>query len=140
MNWDFVIQVGDSPPEGAPRPGLLDTPEAHVALQAAEALESRGVDAEVIDLRTLRPLDIDTVIESVKKTSRAIVVEEFWRTGGFAAETASQIQEEAFDYLDGPVARVGGVEAPAPYSKKLEAAVIPSDDRIIDEIQRRFGI
>ena len=112
----------------------------HVALQAAETLESRGVEAEVIDLRTLRPLDMDTVVESVKKTNRAMVVEEAWRTGGFAAEIASRIQEEAFDYLDGPVGRVGGVEVPSPYSGKLEAAVVPSDSRIIDEIHRRFGI
>lgn len=112
----------------------------HVAMQAAEELAARGVEAEVIDLRTLRPLDMDTVIESVKKTSRAVVVEEFWRTGGFAAEIASRIHEEAFDYLDGPVTRVGGVEVPSPYSAKLERSVIPSDRRIIDEIGRSFGI
>ena len=80
---------------------------AHVALQAAEILSSsKSVEAEVIDLRTLRPLDMATVIDSVKKTNRAVVVEEAWRTGGFSAEVASSIQEEAFDYLDGPVQRV----------------------------------
>ncbi len=112
----------------------------HTALQAAQTLEARDVSAEVIDLRTLRPLDVDTVIQSVKKTGRAIVVEEFWRTGGFAAEVASQIQEKAFDYLDGPVGRVGGVEVPAPYSSKLEPAAIPDDRSIIREIEKTFGI
>ena len=113
---------------------------AHEALQAAEVLASRGKEAEVIDLRTLRPLDMETVIESVKKTNRAVVVEETWRTGGFAAEIASAIQEEAFDYLDAPVVRVGGVEVPTPYSGKLEAAALPSADRIVQAIEENFGI
>ena len=114
---------------------------AHVALQAADTLaSSKGLEAEVIDLRTLRPLDRATVIESVKKTSRALVVEETWRTGGFAAEVASSIQEEAFDYLDGPVARVGGLEVPAPYSGGLEAEVFPTAERVIDAIESSFGL
>ena len=75
----------------------------HVAQDAALTLATRNVEAEVVDLRTLRPLDVDTVVESVKKTSRAVVVEETWRTGGFAGELVSVIQEQAFDHLDGPV-------------------------------------
>jgi pyruvate dehydrogenase E1 component beta subunit len=111
-----------------------------VALEAAEALaSSKGKEAEVIDLRTLRPLDMGTVVESVKKTNRAVVVEETWRTGGFAAEIASSIQEQAFDYLYAPVARVGGVDVPTPYSAKLEAAALPSADRVIEAIQGNFG-
>ena len=113
---------------------------AHVAEQAADDLAKRGRQAEVIDLRTLRPFDIATVVESVKKTSRAIVVEEAWRTGGFAGEVASAIQEEAFDYLDGPVLRVGGLDVPAPYSGPLEAVTIPDAARVVDEIGRNFGI
>ena len=114
---------------------------AHVALQAADTLaSSKGLEAEVIDLRTLRPLDRDTVIESVKKTGRALVVEETWRTGGFAAEVASTIQEEAFDYLDGPVARVGGLEVPAPYSGILEAEVFPTAERVVQAIESSFGL
>ena len=112
----------------------------HTALEASNALAGRGVEAEVIDLRTLRPLDMETVFESVKKTGRAIVVEEFWRTGGFSGELASRIQEEAFDYLDGPVGRVGGVEVPTPYSRKLETAVIPDAGRIIGAAQDLFGL
>ena len=112
----------------------------HIALEAAEELAGRGIEAEVIDLRTLRPLDMATVVDSVKKTSRAVVVEETWRTGGFSAEIASSIQEEAFDYLDGPVGRVGGVEVPTPYSANLEAAVIPTAKRVSEAIEKNYGI
>ena len=113
---------------------------ARVAEQAADLLAANGRSAEVIDLRTLRPLDIDAVVESVKKTSRAVVVEEVWRTGGFAGEIASEIHERAFDYLDGPVARVAGLDVPAPYSGELEAATIPSAERVVQEISRNFGV
>ena len=113
---------------------------AHVAQDAADILAERGRHAEVIDLRTLRPLDVGTIVESVKKTNRAVVVEEAWRTGGFAGEISSTIQEEAFDYLDGPVVRVGGLDVPAPYSGDLEAATIPDARRVVDEISRNFGI
>jgi pyruvate dehydrogenase E1 component beta subunit len=112
----------------------------HTALEAAEALAARGVEAEVIDLRTLRPLDMETVIESVKVTNRALVVEEAWKTGGFAGELVSIIQEEAFDYLDGPVGRVGGVDVPAPYNGKLEAAAFPDAQRVTKAVEKLFGI
>jgi pyruvate dehydrogenase E1 component beta subunit len=112
----------------------------HVALEAAEALAARGVEVEVIDLRTLRPLDLATVVDSVKKTNRAVVVEETWKTGGFAGELAASIQEEAFDYLDGPVGRVGGVEVPAPYNGRLEDAALPDSDRVIQAVERLYGI
>ena len=114
---------------------------AHVATEAAKTLEAiKGLSAEVIDLRTLRPLDVDTVVESVKKTGRAVVVEEAWRTGGFAGEVASTIQEEAFDYLDGPVIRVGGVDVPTPYARQLEEAAIPDAARVIAAVEKNFGI
>ncbi len=112
----------------------------HIALEAALMLEERGKHAEVIDLRTLSPWDKDTVLESVRKTNRAVVVEETWRTGGFGGEIASAIQEEAFDDLDGPVARVGGVDVPAPYNGALEAATIPDAGRVIKAIRDNFGI
>ncbi|MBI4297729.1 MAG: alpha-ketoacid dehydrogenase subunit beta, partial [Chloroflexi bacterium] len=79
----------------------------HVALAAAEELAKKGIEAEVVDLRTLRPWDVETVVKSVKRTGKAVVVEETWRTGGFGAEVASQVQEEAFDHLDAPISRVG---------------------------------
>ena len=112
----------------------------HVALEAAESLAAKGVEAEVVDLRTLRPLDVDTVVESVRKTSRAVVVEEFWKTGGFAGEIASSIQEQAFDYLDGPVGRVGSTEVPAPYARNLEQAALPDADRIVSTVEKLYGI
>ncbi len=112
----------------------------HVATGAAGILAERGVEAEVIDLRTLRPLDAAAVVESAKKTSRVVVIDEAWRTGGFGAEIASRVQEEAFDYLDGPVGRVGGVDVPSPYAGKLEAAVIPSPEKVAAAVRDLFGI
>jgi pyruvate dehydrogenase E1 component beta subunit len=112
----------------------------HVAQDAATALADRGVEAEVVDLRTLRPLDMVTVVESVEKTGRAVVVEETWRTGGFAGELASAIQERAFDHLDGPVGRVGGVDVPAPYNHHLEQAAFPNAERVVAAIEELFGI
>ena len=112
----------------------------HTALQAADALADKGVEAEVVDLRTLSPLDMETVVESVRKTNRAIVVEEAWKTGGFAGELVSSIQEAAFDSLDGPVGRVGGVDVPAPYNGRLEAAAYPDAGKIIDTIEKLYGI
>ena len=93
---------------------------ANEALAAAEQLAAEGIDCEVIDPRTLQPLDIDTVVESVRKTNRAIVVHEAVRFGGLGAEIAAQIQEEAFDYLDAPVGRVGAPFSPVPFSPALE--------------------
>ena len=112
----------------------------NVAQAAADTLAERGVEAEVVDLRTLRPLDLDTVVESVKKTGRAVVVEETWRTGGFAGELVSSIQEQAFDYLDGPVGRVGGVEVPAPDNRGLEMAAFPTPERVVQAIEQLYGI
>jgi pyruvate dehydrogenase E1 component subunit beta len=101
------------------------------ALAAADALENEGIDAEVIDLRTLNPLDIGTVIESVKKTGKAIVVYEGWRTGGAGAEIAAQIYEAAFDHLDAPVERVATLDTPMPYNARLERAALPSAADIV---------
>lgn len=112
----------------------------HIAMQAAEILAAQGKHAEVIDLRTLSPWDRQTVAQSVRKTNRVVVVEETWRTGGFSAEIASAIQEDAFDDLDGPVARVGGVDVPAPYNGALEAAAIPSAEKVIKAIEDNYGI
>ncbi|HYA34380.1 MAG TPA: alpha-ketoacid dehydrogenase subunit beta [Candidatus Binataceae bacterium] len=106
------------------------------ALRAAESLENDGIDTEVIDLRTLNPLDIKTPIESVKKTGRAIVVYEGWRTGGAGAEIASQLYEAAFDYLDAPVERVATLDTPIPYNAKLEKAALPSPAEIVKAAER----
>jgi len=103
---------------------------AQVSLAAAELLSQEGIDAEVVDLRTLRPLDTGTISESVKKTHRAVVVEEAAKFGGFAGEISSQIQEAAFDYLDQPVRRVAGVETPIPYSIALEPLAFPNANSV----------
>jgi pyruvate dehydrogenase E1 component beta subunit len=106
------------------------------AIKAAEELENQGVDAEVVDLRTLNPLDLDTVIKSVGKTGKAIVVYEGWRTGGAGAEIAAQIYEAAFDDLDAPVERVASLDTPMPYNARLERAVLPSSGDIVKAAER----
>jgi pyruvate dehydrogenase E1 component beta subunit len=101
------------------------------ALKAADDLAAQGVEAEVLDLRSLRPLDVDAIVATVAKTHRAVIVDEMWRTAGFSAEVAAQIVERAFDDLDAPVARVCSVEVPMPYAKHLEDAALPSPERIV---------
>lgn len=108
------------------------------ALQAAEQLAREGIGAEVIDLRTLRPLDTATILSSVAKTHRAVVIDEAWRTGSFAAEVSAQIMEGSFDDLDAPVARVCSAEVPMPYAKHLEEAALPRVDTIVSTVQRMF--
>jgi pyruvate dehydrogenase E1 component beta subunit len=100
-------------------------------LAAAEQLQAEGISAEVIDLRSLRPLDIETLLSSVARTHRALVVDEGWRTCGLAAEVSAQLMERAYDDLDGPVARVCGAEVPAPYARHLEDASLPQVDGIV---------
>jgi pyruvate/2-oxoglutarate/acetoin dehydrogenase E1 component len=100
-------------------------------MQAAEELAADGIEAEVIDLRVLRPLDTRTILESVAKTHRAVIVDEMWRTGSFAAEISAQIMEGAFDELDAPVARVCSAEAPMPYARHLEDAALPRVETIV---------
>jgi pyruvate dehydrogenase E1 component beta subunit len=105
---------------------------AQVAENAAKQLFSEdGVEAEVIDPRTLRPFDLDTILESVHKTNRVVVVEEGWPHGGAGANIAALIQEQAFDYLDAPIQRVTGADVPMPYSKRLEQAAIPHEEHVI---------
>ena len=101
------------------------------ATEAAEQLAAEGIDCEIIDLRTVQPLDIDTVCTSVRKTNRAIVVHEAVRFGGLGAEIAAQIQEAAFDYLDAPVGRIGAPFSPVPFAPNLEKLYVPSAERIV---------
>lgn len=101
------------------------------ATQATEKLVDAGVDVELIDLRTLRPLDIETVIESVKKTGRCVTVEEGWPQGGIGSEIAARLMEQAFDYLDAPVTRVTGKDVPMPYAANLEKLALPNVDEVI---------
>jgi len=112
----------------------------HEALKAADQLKALDIDAEVIDPRTLQPFDTGTVVESVKKTHRALIVHEAVRTGGLGAEIAARIQEEAFDYLDAPVARVGAPFSPVPFSPALEAHYVPNAERIVTEARKQLGL
>ncbi len=107
----------------------------YLAMGAAEELAKEGINAEVIDMRVLRPLDIDTVIESVKKTNHLVTVEESWRTLGVGAEIAAAVQEKAFDYLDAPIARVGSLEVPVPYAKNLERLVFPDKGHVVQAVK-----
>ena len=112
---------------------------AATALQAAETLAAEHeVEADVIDPRTLRPLDLDTILESVRKTNRAVIVEEGWPHGGVGANFAALIQEQAFDYLDAPVARVTGADIPMPYSKPLEQAAFPHEEHVVQAALATF--
>ncbi len=102
-----------------------------VELKAAEELQKQGISCEVIDPRTIRPLDIDTIVESVKKTSRVVVAEESHPFCGVAAEISMEIMDRAFDYLDAPVKRVSGADVPMPYAKNLEELAIPGVDQLV---------
>jgi len=105
---------------------------AHTAADAAQTLaDKHGVEAEVIDPRTLRPLDLDTILASVRKTNRAVIVEEGWPHGGVGANLATLITEQAFDYLDAPVQRVTGADVHMPYSRRLEQAAIPHEEHVV---------
>lgn len=106
------------------------------ALKAADRLAGEGIEVEVIDPRTLVPLDLETLLQSVRRTNRVVVVHEGCRRGGIGAEIASQIQEEVFDYLDAPIQRVGALSVPIPYSEPLENAVIPGEEDIIKAVKK----
>jgi pyruvate dehydrogenase E1 component beta subunit len=111
--------------------------QVNLCLRVADRLEEEdGVSAEVIDVRSIRPLDEETFVESVKKTHRAVAVQEQWRLFGVASEVASIIQEKAFDYLDAPVIRVSGAEVPAPYARNLEIAAFPSEQQVANAARR----
>jgi pyruvate dehydrogenase E1 component beta subunit len=109
------------------------------ALQAANGLAEEGIDAEVMDLRVLRPLDHLTILDSVKKTHRAVVIDEAWRTGSFAAEVSARIMEGAFYDLDSPVVRVCSAEVPIPYPKHLEDAALPNVESIMNAVHDLMG-
>ena len=111
---------------------------SRMALTAEKAAEELDVSAEVIDPRTLRPLDLDTILASVRKTNRAVIVEEGWPHGGVGANLAALIQEQAFDYLDAPIRRVSGADLPMPYSKPLEQIAFPHEEQIVEAVKSLF--
>src|SRR5690606_4348339 len=135
---DYVIPLGvaDVKREGSDVSIITHGKMIHVALQAATALEKEGVNAEVLDLRSLRPLDVDAILATVAKTNRAVLLEEGWPYGGITATVAALIQEEAFDHLDAPVLRVTQADVPMPYAKGLEKLAKPSAELVIEKVNR----
>ncbi len=129
--YEIPIGSADIKREGTDLSIFAHSRMVNVALQAAQQLEKDGVSAEVVDLRSLRPLDTDTILRSVQKTNRAMTVEEGWATYGVGAEIVALLTDQAFDYLDAPIKRVGGEEVPMPYAKPLERAAIPSVEKIV---------
>jgi 2-oxoisovalerate dehydrogenase E1 component beta subunit len=107
-----------------------------VALEAAEALVKEGISLEVIDLRTLLPLDREAIAETVRKTNRVIVLHEDTKTGGIAGEVAAVINEDAFDYLDAPITRIASLDTPVPFSPPLEHAFLPKVEDVVREAKR----
>jgi pyruvate dehydrogenase E1 component beta subunit len=135
---DFVIPLGvaEVKREGGDVSIITHGKMIHVALQAAAKLEKDGVDAEVLDLRSLRPLDVDAILATVAKTNRVVLLEEGWPFAGVTATVAALIQEEAFDHLDAPVLRVTQADVPMPYAKGLEKAAKPSAELVVEKVNR----
>jgi pyruvate dehydrogenase E1 component beta subunit len=133
---EHVVPIGraDIKREGGDVTIICHSKTVSVSLKAAEQLAADGVNAEVLDLRTIRPLDTESILESVGKTHRCVVVEEGWSFAGVGAQVVDTIQREAFDELDAPVARVSGAEVPAPYARNLEIAAFPSAADVIDAV------
>jgi len=143
LKEDFVLPIGKAKIErsGTDVTIVSYSKGVQMSLDAAEQLKSIGVNAEVINLRTLRPLDFDTIRESVKKTHRLVTVETGWPFCGIGAEISAQIVEsDAFDYLDAPVLRVTGVDVPMPYTVTLEVAALPSVDHIVKTVKKSLNI
>jgi pyruvate dehydrogenase E1 component beta subunit len=137
---DFTVPIGVAEVK---RPGTDITVVSYsrmtvVAMQVADRLQKDGISVEVVDLRSLRPLDRPTIVNSIKKTNRAVIIEEDWRSYGIGAEVAATIQEEAFDYLDAPVLRVAGLEVPLPYAEQLSRASKPSAQDLVDAIYKNL--
>jgi pyruvate/2-oxoglutarate/acetoin dehydrogenase E1 component len=133
QNDDYIIPIGkaDIKRQGQDITIIAWSKMVIDSLEAANELEKEGIDVEVVDVRTLKPLDLETILKSVKKTGKAIIVHEACKTGGFGGEIAALIVENAFDYLDAPIKRVTGLDTPIPYASQLSHAVIPNPDEII---------
>jgi len=135
---DYIVPIGKAEVkrEGRDLSILTFGAMVHTALDAAKQLEADGVHAEVVDLRSLAPLDREAILESVAKTSRALLLYEARRTGGIGGELAAIIAEEAFEYLDAPIMRIASVDAPVPYAPPLEAAFLPSVEKVVAGAKR----
>ena len=134
--YTIPLGLGDRKREGADVTIVAWSRSVQFALQAAERLAGDGIEAEVVDPRTLRPLDEDVIFASVAKTNRCVVVEEGWRYAGFGAEIADRVQRECFDDLDAPVVRVTAADVPMPYSKMLEKAYLPQPAQVVHAVHQ----
>jgi pyruvate dehydrogenase E1 component beta subunit len=134
---DFLVPIGVSDVKRAGKDVTIVSYSKmlQISLEAADKLAAEGIEAEIVDLRTLRPLDIAPVITSVKKTNRVVVVEEGWRSFGIGAEVSSRVTELAFDYLDAPVRRVAQAEVPLPYNRRLEQLALPQVADVIKAVK-----
>ncbi len=135
---DFTVPFGQAKVmrEGADVSLIAYSRMMHTSLAAAEILEKDGIHCEVVDVRSLLPLDTETIYNSVRKTHRAVVVYEDWKSGGFGAEIAARIGEDCFDDLDAPVGRVGGLNVPMPYNRVLELQAIPNENDIVAAVRK----
>lgn len=134
---DYIVPLGKSTVQ---RPGkdvtiVTYSKMLEISLKAADQLSKEGIEAEVVDLRTLRPLDMEPVLESFKKTNRAVIVEEGWKSYGIGAEISARIYEEAFDYVDAPIKRVAQDEVPLPYNRTLEQMALPQVEDVIAAVK-----
>jgi pyruvate dehydrogenase E1 component beta subunit len=134
---DYTVPIGvsDIKREGSDVTIVAYAQGMDVSMQAAEELAKQGIEAEVVDLRSLRPLDMGPALESFRKTFKAVVVEEGHRSYGVGAEVAARLQEEAFDYMDAPIKRVAQYEVPLPYSQELEQSALINVDRVIEAVK-----
>ncbi|MBI4928228.1 MAG: alpha-ketoacid dehydrogenase subunit beta [Anaerolineae bacterium] len=130
---DYVVPIGKSTVQRPGRDITLVTYSKmlEVSLKAADQLAKDGIDVEIVDLRSLRPLDMDPVVESFKKTNRAVIVEEGWKSYGVGSEVAARLYEQAFDYADAPIKRIAQTEVPLPYNRALEQSALPNVDTVI---------
>jgi 2-oxoisovalerate dehydrogenase E1 component beta subunit len=135
---DYIVEIGKARTTREGRDLSIFTFGAMVltAIDAAQELEKEGLDVEVIDLRTLAPLDQDAILASVKKTNRALVLHEASRTGGIGGEIAALIAEQAFEWLDAPVVRVASIDTPVPYSPPLEDYYLPQTKDVLEAVRR----
>lgn len=135
---EYIIPIGvaDLKKEGKDVTIIAWSKMLSLAMNVAKRLEKSDISVEVIDPRTLRPLDEDTILQSIKKTGRVVIVEENWPYCGVGAEMAYRIQKEVFEYLDAPIERVTSLDVPMPYAKNLEEAVLPTEERVIEAVKR----
>jgi pyruvate dehydrogenase E1 component beta subunit len=134
---DYIVPIGKSTVQ---RPGkdvtiVTYSKMLEISLKAADQLAKEGIEAEIVDLRSLRPLDMDPVLESFKKTNRAVIVEEGWKSFGVGSEVSARIYEEAFDYVDAPIKRVAQAEVPLPYNRTLEQAALPKVEDVVAAVK-----